>query len=154
LDGPPNLPSAETADTLDLDGIAAVVISGSFPEPTAAFWLGKARERDVPCFWDASPGADLGLVGLGGSAVYLQVSYAEHEPQSRRTPEQLAHELLVKTGAAGVVVTAAERGAYGITREDGRVLHAPAVPLEEVAEPVGCGAAHLAGFLTAFLQAP
>jgi sugar/nucleoside kinase (ribokinase family) len=153
-EGPPDLPPHRAAQSLLERQPSAIVISGSFPDETVAFWLSTAAGLGVPVFWDAGAGADLAQASSGGT-VYLKISHAEHQRgQDRHAPEAYARELLLKTGAAGVIVTAAQRGAFGILRDEGKVLHAPALPLDDPLELVGCGDAHLAGFLAAFLQAP
>src|SRR5262249_4875490 len=151
LPGPECAPMSWVGATLARTRPRALALSGALPRDTVAWWLSNAAELGIPCFWDVPGQADLDVIGPG-AAVLLQASYAAHAPQYEGlTPCELARELLVRTGAAGVIVTAAERGAFGILRDDRRVLHAPAVFLENPQSLVGCGDAHLAGFLTTFL---
>jgi hypothetical protein len=133
----------------------ALLMMDAMPEETASFWLKTAAELRVPTFWACNGNVALPPASSGG-AVLIQVCFAFHQQSAgaAQTPEAMAREYLVKSGAEGAIVFAAEKGAVAAFRGTHQLLHAPAIRGDSARAGLDCGEIHLAGFLSAFLLSP
>jgi sugar/nucleoside kinase (ribokinase family) len=150
--GPWQLTSEEAAELVRCSS-RATVLAGSLDADYVEDIIALLTARDgSPIFWNAGGKAPLELAGMGN--VLLQVSYAEFGDGVER-PANLAHRLLLSSGASTVVVTDAARGSVALTRATGVLLETPALPLpgHVVRRKVGCGDAFLAGFVAGWLNA-
>jgi sugar/nucleoside kinase (ribokinase family) len=152
LKAPPFVFSASEGRELAASPADAFVLTGSLDNGYAAAVLEVAAARGLPCFINPPAHFDLRMIGAGVTA-FLQVNDVEFGGDGN-SGAALARKLLAGSGAAGVVVTAAGRGAWGVLRGDPKVLHCPAVPGVEPVRPLGAGDAHFAGLVATLLAAP
>jgi hypothetical protein len=131
--------------------VRAVAATGSLNEAYVAFLAETAAAKGIPFFWKTPEIYNIETANYGGD-VYLQVSVPKFGTDSN--PRALAAQLLAKSGARAIVVTDADRGAYGMQRGKSRFLHMPAIPVPQAVQGSGAGDAHFAGVISAFLYCP